>query len=134
MKFIMAALCFSLIACEGSEGPVGPQGPPGAQGPEGPAWSVETVTGTILNQNYTEANPDFASIHIASTGSEPTVLSFGIENENGVYLNTNPPYYAVVWGGENTNLAVSGTSGWYFLVEDQRKELVGENYQLKFVR
>ena len=55
-----------------------------------------------------------------------------VQNENGVYDNFL--YSAVIFGGEDSDFSVPGTSGWYLLVSDPRKRLVGENYQLKFVR
>ena len=129
MRLIATICCAFLIACEGQEGPVGPQGPPG---PQGPAWSVEEVTGTILNRNYTEDNPDFASIHIVSSSLEPTVLYFAWENDNGAYINTS--FIAVVWAdADDDERAVSGMGGWYVLIYDPDKDLVGKNYKLRFV-
>lgn len=85
-----------------------------------------------MNWNYTDANSHAASIPLANSGIEPTVLFLGIENENGVYNRIN--FAAVIWGGDNDRFTVPGTSGWYVLVSDRDKDLVGSNYQVKFVQ
>ena len=93
---------------------------------------VEEVTGTILNRNYTEVNPDFASIHIVSSGVEPTVLYFARENPNGAYINTS--FISIGWAEEDSGYSVSGVAGWYLLVYDEDKELAGKNYKLRFIQ
>ena len=93
---------------------------------------VIDVRGTILNQNYTNANPDFASIPLASHGKEPVVVSFGIENENGAFEIRD--FDTVIWGGTTSDYTVPGTSGWYLLSRDAFKGLVNYNYQVKFLQ
>lgn len=82
---IFLSLLVSLAACEGPEGPEGPIGPQGPQGPQGTALEVQVIEGTILNRNYTEGNPHGPAIPLSSSWGQPTVLFFGIENDNGVY-------------------------------------------------
>ena len=93
--------------------------------------SVQVKTGTILNRNYTDANPDFASIPLGDSPSEPTVLFLGIENKNGVY--TKIDFSSVIRGGDNSKFTVPGTRGWYILVPDRDKDRVNSNYQVKFI-
>ncbi len=158
-KICLISMVLILSACEGPmgpQGPVGPQGPAGpqgergVQGPRGPQGErgsrgpaglqgqagadlyVQVATGTILNRNYTDGNPRHAAIPLGDAFSEPTVLFLGIENENGVY-NTIP-FNAIIWGGSNSDYSVPGTSGWYILVYDRSKDLVGSNYQVKFLQ
>ena len=129
---ILLGLLMSLAACEGLVGPEGPQGP---REPAGPSLDVQVETGTILNRNYTDGNPRHASIPLSPFilfGNEPTVLFLGIKNDNGVY--TKIDFASVIWGGSNSDFTVPGTSGWYALVYDRSKDLVGENYQVKFVQ
>ena len=127
-----------LVACEGPVGPEGPQGPHGRQGEDGSTLWVQVDTGTILNRNYTDGNPDFASIPVGELPGlfersiEPTVLFLGIENDNGVYNRID--FSSVIWGGSGSDYSVPGTSGWYVLVYDRSKDLVGSNYQVKFVQ
>jgi hypothetical protein len=92
---------------------------------------VQVETGTILNRNYTDGNPRHASVPLGDSFSEPTVLFLGIENENGVY--TAIDFSSVIWGGRNSDYSVPGTSGYYVLVYDRSKNLVGSNYQVKFL-
>ena len=125
-------LLLILAACEGPVGPEGPQGPRGRQGEEGSTLWVQVETGTILNRNYTAGNSRFASIPLANSGIEPPVLFLGIENENGVYNRID--FSSVIWGGSGSDYSVPGTSGWYILVYDRSKDLVGSNYQVKFVQ
>ena len=126
------SLLLILAACEGPVGPEGPQGPRGRQGEDGSTLWVQIETGTILNRNYTDGNPRFASIPLANSGIEPTVLFLGIENENGVYIRID--FSSVIWGGSGSDYSVPGTSGWYILVSDRSKDLVSSNYQVKFVQ
>lgn len=128
LALIFLGLLVSLVACEGPEGPEGPQGP------QGPALQVQAIEGTILNRNYTEGNPSHASIPLSPSGDEPTVLFFGTENDNGVYNSHSLVSSAVIWGGQNSKWAVPSTSGWYLLVYNRNKDLVGENYQVKFIQ
>ena len=134
----------ALAACSNLEGPTGPEGPQGEQGEQGEAGErgpvgatgqtlqIDVVSGTVLNQNYTDANPNSASIPLVSRGEEPTILFFGIENANGVYVKTE--WNAVIWGGTNADFTVPGTSGYYLLVSDRNNALVNANYQVKFVQ
>lgn len=123
---LILSLLVSLAACEGPEGPIGPQGP------QGTALEVQVIEGTILNRNYTEGNPSHASIPLSSSWSEPTVLFFGIENNNGVYYWVD--FSSVIWGGANEEFTVPSTSGYYLLIYDPSKNWVGENYQVKFIQ
>ena len=131
-----AKICFMMVAvltaCENLEGPVGPAGPKGEKGEPGETLAVQVVTGTILNRNYTDGNPDFASIPVANAGEEPTILFLGIENANGVFNRTD--YSGVIWGGTGGEFAVPGSSGYYVLVHDPDKDFVSANYQVKFVQ
>lgn len=113
-------------------GPQGPVGPTGRQGPAGVDLSVQVETGTILNRNYTDGNPSFASIPLGDDFGEPTVLFLGIENVNGVYNRID--FSSIIRGGRNSDYSVPGTSGYYVLVYDRSKDLVGSNYQVKFVQ
>ncbi|MXW77807.1 MAG: hypothetical protein F4Z57_02235 [Gemmatimonadetes bacterium] len=126
------SLLLILAACEGPVGPEGPQGPRGRQGEDGSTLWVKVDTGTILNRNYTDGNPYWVSIPLANSGTEPTVLFLGIENENGIYNRID--FSSVIWGGSGSDYSVPGTSGWYILVYDRSKDLVGSNYQVKFVQ
>ena len=120
---LILMLCVRLIELDQK----GPQGLVGCS-----TLSVQVKTGTILNRNYTDANPDFASIPLGDSSSgEPTVLFLGIENKNGVY--TKIDFSSVIWGGHKSKYAVPGTSGWYILVPDRDKDRAGSNYQVKFV-
>jgi len=118
-----------LVGCDKFRGPAGPTGP---QGPQGVAGTVITKTGTIYNSNYTTANPYWASIPLAESGSEPIVLFFGVENANGVFDNYG--FESVIWGGTNSSYTVPGTTGWYALVYDRYKTLATKRYQVKFMR
>ena len=125
---LLPGLLMILAACEG---PVGPEGPQGPQGPSGASLEVQIKTGTIINRNYTEGNPDFVSIPLSPSRSEPTVLFLGIENQNGVFVTEQ--FSSVIWGGEDTH-AVPGTSGWYALIPDRNKDLLNRAYQVKFIQ
>ena len=59
------------------------------------------------------------------------MLFLGIESENGVYIRID--FTAVLWY-EGENKTVRGMTGWYVLLPDRSKELVGSNYQVKFVQ
>ena len=134
-KICLISMVLIFSACEGPMGPQGPAGPRGErgfQGPPGADLSVQVETGTILNRNYRDGNPRHASIPLGDAFSEPTVLFLGIENENGVY--TRIDFSSIIWGGSNRDYSVPGTSGWYILVYDRSKDLVGSNYQVKFVQ
>ena len=146
-KIYLISMVLIFSACEALRGPTGPQGPQGErgergeqgfqgergfQGPPGDDLSVQVETGTILNRNYTDANPSHAAIPLANSGIEPTVLFLGIENDNGVYDRIF--FSAVIWGGDNDRFTVPGTSGWYLLVLDSSRAFVGSNYQVKFVQ
>lgn len=137
-KICLISMVLIFSACEGPmgpQGPVGPQGPRGPQGergPQGPTLSVQVETGTILNRNYTDGNPHWASIPLGNAFGEPTILFLGIENENGVYNAID--FESVIWGGSNSDYSVPGTSGWYVLVYDRYKNRVGSNYQVKFLQ
>jgi hypothetical protein len=104
----------------------------GCENPIGPSLEIQIVTGTILNKNYTESNSKFASIPLVRSGEEPTILFFGIENSNGIYVRTE--IYSVIWGGDNAKFTVPGTSGYYLLVSDRNKSYVNTNYQVKFLQ
>ena len=108
-----------LAACEG-------------QGERGQTLSVQVETGTILNRNYTKAEPRYAFLPLVDDGNEPAVLFLGIENENGFYERID--FTGVAWGRSGSDSAVPGTSGWYVVVYDRRKKLVGSNYQVKFLQ
>ena len=110
---------------------MGPPGERGLQGEPGPALEVQEIKETVLNRNYTEGNPRIASIPLGVHSSEPTVLFFGIENQNGVFSRFE--FSSVIWGRRDSEYSVPGTSGYYLLVYDPDKELVGSNYQVKFV-
>lgn len=118
---------------QGEQGEKGEQGERGRQGEPGQSF-VQIETGTILNRNYTEGNPEHATIPLGGgfLDGEPTVLFWGIENENGVYVLKT--FESVIWGGSDSDYSVLGTSGWYLLVYDRRRNLIGSNYQVKFVR
>ena len=134
-KIYLISMVLIFSACEALRGPTGPQGPQGErgfQGPPGDDLSVQIVTGTILNRNYTDGNPNHASLPLGDAFGEPTVLFLGIENVNGVYNKID--FSAVIWGGRNSDYAVPGTGGWYVLVYDPNKGRVGSNYQVKFVQ
>ena len=107
----------------------------GQKGPQGlvgcSTLSVQVETGTILNRNYTDGNPQHATIPLGDSRSEPTVLFLGIENANGVY--TKIDFSSVIRGRYNSKYAVPGTSGWYILVADRDKDRINSNYQVKFV-
>ncbi len=122
-------LLMILAACEG---PMGPEGPEGPQGPSGASLQVQVNTGTILNRNYTERNPSYASIPLSSSGAEPTVLFFGYENQNGVYIQVE--HTAVIWGTPESGTSVSGTSGWHALIRDSSKSFRNRAYQVKFIQ
>lgn len=118
---------------DGIDGRDGIDGEDGEDGRDGIDLWIQVIEGTILNRNYRSGNPDFASIPVGSSlKGEPTILFFGIENENGVYGKTD--FSAIIWGGDSESHAVPGTEGWYVLVYDWRKNLVGSNYQVKFVQ
>ena len=131
-KICLISMVLIFGACEGPMGPQGPMGPTGRQGPAGVDLSVQVETGTILNRNYTDGNPRHASIPLGDDFGEPTVLFLGIENENGVY--TRIDFSSIIWGGRGGEYSVPGTSGYYVLVYDRSKDLVGSNYQVKFVQ
>ena len=134
-RCVLLSIVLISSACEGPmgpQGPRGPQGPTGSQGPSGVDLSVQVETATILNRNYTEGNSNFASIPLGDSFGEPTVLFLGIENENGVYSRIE--FSGIIWGGSDSDYSVPGTSGWYVLVFDRDKDLVGSNYQVKFVQ
>ena len=126
---ISLGLLMVLAACEGPMGPEGAQGP---QGPSGASLQVQVNTGSILNRNYTEANPAFVSIPLSPFGEEPTVLFLGIENVNGVFEMRQFP--AVIWAGDSEDHVVPGTSGWYALIRDPDKDLLNRAYQVKFIQ
>ena len=134
---LLTGACF--VACEGPVGPMGPIGEKGERGTAGEdgrdgidLW-IQVVEGTILNRNYRSANSRFASIPVGSSlREEPTILFLGIENDNGVYSKID--FSSVIWGGSDEDYAVPGTEGWYILVYDRWKDLVGSNYQVKFVQ
>lgn len=137
---LLMGVCF--VACEGPVGPMGERGERGPAGEDGrngrdgkdgaDLW-IQVVEGTILNRNYRPRNEDFAAIPVGSQWrGEPTILFFGIENDNGVY--TKIDFSSIIWGGSNEDYAVPGTEGWYILVYDRWKEIVGSNYQVKFVQ
>lgn len=135
MKYLPHALaCLVVLACSQLEGPTGPQGPAGPKGDTGPTLEVQVKTGTILSGNYTEANSSFVSIPLASSGTEPTVLFLGIQNENGVYDAHPMEDMGVIWGGTEARFTVPGTRGWYALFPDRLKSLTNANYQVKFVQ
>ena len=94
--------------------------------------AIKVVEGTILNRNYTDANPQFASIPLLSGGDQPIVVFFGIENANGFY--TAEGFSSVIWGGSDPDFTVEGTSGWYLLAPDFSKRLVSSNYRVKFLQ
>ena len=93
--------------------------------------SIQVKTGTILNQNYRAGNPNHAAIPLGDSRSEPTVIFWGIENENGIYITND--FEAVIPDKYNNKYAVPGTSSWYLMVRDSSKKLVNSNYQVKFV-
>ncbi len=130
--FYLSILSLSLwwvVSCEGPEGPVGPVGPQGFSGLD---IRVETLTGTVRNGNYTEANIRYASIPLGGFSNEPAVLFFGVENANGVFVNTG--FSSVIWGGSDTDYTVPGTRGWYMLILDSQKLLIEKKYQVKLIR
>ena len=94
--------------------------------------AIKVVEGTILNRNYTDANPLCASIPLLSGGDQPIVVFFGIENANGFYAAEG--FSSVIWGGPDPDFTVEGTSGWYLLVPDFSKRLVSTNYRVKFLQ
>jgi len=130
IKYLFAILIVPVMLA-GCEGPTGPRG---LQGLQGPTLDIQVKTGTILNSNYTVANPSFASIPLASSGTEPTILFFGIENPNGVYAPSHEEHVGVIWGGTDSDYTVPGTKGWYAITPDQSKNLLNANYQVKFVQ
>ena len=83
--------------------------------------SIQVKTGTILNRNYMDPNPHYASIPLGDSRDQPTVLFLGIKNKNGVYEKID------------FNSVINYTSGWYVLVSDRDKYFSGRNYQVKFV-
>ena len=133
IRSVVVLLAAALVesACEG---PVGPRGPEGPQGPPGPQGQIALYSreGTIYNHHYTTGNPYWASIPLASSGPEPTVLFIGIEKANGVF-NTEEKS-SVIYGGTNSEFTVPGTRGWYALVRDSDKSLVTRKYLVEFVQ
>ena len=118
---------------DGADGKDGEDGADGKDGNDGLDLWIQVVEGTVLNRNYRSGNPRYASIPVGSSlRGEPTILFLGIENENGVY--TKIDFSSVIWGGDSESHAVPGTEGWYILVYDRWKDLVGSNYQVKFVQ
>ena len=118
---------------DGKDGEDGADGKDGEDGRDGIDLWIQVVEGTILNQNYRSANSRFASIPVGSSlREEPTILFLGIENDNGIYSKID--FSSVIWGGSDEDYAVPGTEGWYILVYDRWKDLVGSNYQVKFVQ
>ena len=129
-KYIWTALVFC-FSCGNLEGPIGPQGPAGPAGRDGRDLHIEIREGTIISYNFTEANPAFASIPLGEHAFEPIVLFFGVENENGVF--TRIDYSGVIYGGDDSEYTVRGTTGYYLLVYDSNKTLLQSNYQVKFI-
>lgn len=139
-----ALLILSLSACEGPVGPQGERGERGEQGIQGPrgergspgrdgtSIQIEERTGTILNHNYTENNPNAVSIPLGRLRSEPVVIFLGIENPNGVFIQTDS-FVGIIWGGDDPDFTVPGTEGYYGLVTDPFKSLLQSNYQVKFL-
>ena len=120
---------------------------------------VWVETGTILMRNYTERNPNFASIPVVITRdlidreteglemaeieaaqdslidqiatelvTDPTVLFFGIQNENSLFIVPINHYAGVIWEDGSRG------KGCYALVRDRGKKLLNKNYKLKFLR
>ena len=130
----LVVLLAVLVACEGRVEEQKGRGLRGTAERDSAVLRIEVVKGTILNRNYTEGNRRFASIPLSNSPSEPTVLSFGVENDDGVYV-MQPDFPVIVISRYKGDLSISGYEGWWYaVVPDRKKELVGSNYRVKFVQ
>jgi len=119
-----------VVGCEGPMGPQGPQGPKGLQGTDG--LEVSVTTGTIYNVNYTKGNPSYVSINLSSATNNHTVLFFGIENLNKVYVKND--WSSTIYSSGSDDYSVNGVSGYYLLCYDQYKSLATKKYQIKYIK
>lgn len=132
--FLISVLTIAATACEGPQGAIGPQGPQGPPGLSLREVSLQQTQGTISAKNYTKGNPYHVSIPIGNPLlSEPAVLFVGIKNEHEVYYSIL--FEGTIWGGEDgDDHTVEGESGWHVVIFDSTKQLLGQDYQVKFLQ
>ena len=96
--------------------------------------SLQKAQGTISDKNYTKGNPHHVSIPIGNPLlAEPAVIFVGIKNEHEVYYSIL--FDSVFWGGEDgDDHAVEGESGWHVAIFDNTKQLLDQDYQVKFLQ
>ena len=141
MPHFIPILTIILIACQGPQGEIGPTGPQGPQGPPGlflREVTLQEARGTISSENYTQSNPDHASIPIGNPLlTEPAVLFVGIKNEHGAYYSVR--FSGVIWSGEGDEevfdkWSVDGKGGWQVAIFDETRRLLGLDYRVKFLQ
>lgn len=135
--FIAVVCCGMIISCDslqgpaGERGPRGPQGIDGQDGKDGTDLLVLATSGTIYNKHYNTINDDWAALWLPYATSKCVVLFVGIENSNGVYINTD--WSSIIYSNGDDGFEVDGKSGYYVLILDPEKTNLNKNYQVRYI-
>jgi hypothetical protein len=119
----------------GPEGPAGPRGLPGQDGQDGKDGAdimVSSTTGTIYNKHYETTNTNWAAIRLPGATYNRVVLFVGIENPNGVFVNTE--WTSSIYSDGDDGFNVDGYSGYYVLVWDPDKDYLNKNYKVQYIK
>lgn len=90
---------------------------------------IHKKRGSITNQNYATWSPGYVSIWLNTEMQEPTALFFGLQNEDGYYMSSDFSYITFLFDDSRFS-----HSGWYLLVFDPKKELLGSSYEIRFIQ